>query len=456
MTLAGSVDAAWYERPTGDSWVEAGSHFKVCRSEQEVAPGSGQAQADAEAVAVAALERAREEAIEQAYGFGFERLHARGLLYEREQRRAMIREKAAAMSGGLDVSFPRIEIADEVHEECSCAAGETLLYRVSLLTEYPISSLKGDLNNATWRAGRVANEASVLVGSARELLAEGRWFEALTELSHARRLLAGVSPLPGVLAVRERVGEHMDRAVGSLEAEALAGIQVLTIGERRETAVSFRWTYEWEGERRPAVRLPVAFEPRGFDAVTWNDPETDESGIASCRFVVAFGPAGEHELVWGADASVLSRVLGRDYAARLSEQERHSHPVFLADRLPALSVCMELQGLNAADEAQLMAALESRLKDGGLRVEPCGPDVDLVVRAEVEKRRPEAQPGQTMTAVRLWATAFDQRSATDIGSPSVLVRETAEDERDSEVLALKEAGRLLAVYLSRRSRLSGG
>jgi 16S rRNA U1498 N3-methylase RsmE len=63
--------------------------------------------------------------------------------------------------------------------------------------------------------------------------------------------------------------------------------------------------------------------------------------------------------------------------------------------------------------------------------------------------------------VVLSASAFDQRTASELGATQITAVETVDVEsseggkREAEVLALKEAGRLLAVYFGPRILASG-
>jgi hypothetical protein len=61
----------------------------------------------------------------------------------------------------------------------------------------------------------------------------------------------------------------------------------------------------------------------------------------------------------------------------------------------------------------------------------------------------------------LSASVFDQRTASELGatritaSETVYVDDSEEGRREAEVLALKEAGRLLAIYFGPRILASG-
>ena len=450
--LSGSRGADWYSSDGGENWVERGSHFIVCRSERGAgSPGEPE---DADELTVRSL--AMQGALEQAYAYAFERLEFRGIRYGRGKLAEMVRDKAASRARGEDVDFPRLTLADVVEERCSGTPERGDTYRASLLAEYAIASLRGDVNNARWRAERVASEASVLASSARGLLDQGRWFDAAIELSAALDLLAGVNEQPDVLEAQREISDLIARVAGTLSVEPLDGVQVLEIGERKVAELGFVWTYRWGGRDVRAAHLPVRFEARGFEAVFDNDSETDGDGVAACRVVVAFGSPGEYSAEPVLDADVLAGALGDVYDETLFRIERKAVPVFLVAGSHSLTACIEVDGLDPTDEAQLVSGFARRMELDGFRVEECGPTVDIVVTVGADIRSGGSTGADATVTVRLNASAFDQRIASEIGSPTIVVREDEPEVRDSEVLALKEAGRLLAAYLHRRALLSGG
>jgi len=450
--LSGFRGADWYSSDGGENWVERGSYFVVCRSES----GAGSPGEPEDTDEPTARNLAMQGALEQAYGYAFERLEFRGIRYGQRKLAEMVRDKAASRARGEDVDFPRLTFADAVEERCSSTSERGDTYRASVLAEYPIASLRGDVNNARWRAERVANEASVLASSARGLLDQGRWFDATIELSSALDLLASVNEQPDVLEAQRQISELIARVAGALSVEPLDEVQVLEIGERKTVELGFVWTYRWNGRDVRAAHLPVRFEPRGFEAVFDNDSETDEDGAAVCRVVVAFGTPGECFLEPVLDRGVMAGALGDVYDDKLFRVERKSVPVFLVAGSHSLTACIEVDGLGRADEAQLVSGFTRRMELDGFRVEECGSDVDIVVTVGADIRSSGSTGAGATVTVRLDASAFDQRIASVIGSPAIVVRECEPEVRDSEVLALKEAGRLLAAYLHRRALLSGG
>ncbi len=446
--IEGDAGASWFADREDRTWTEGGSYFAVRVS--DVGSGVGVVEGPQ-----TSPDAARRNAVATAYRFAFQRLASRGVSYEDWQLKRMVEDRVEAVMRGDEVDFPRVKIDGMVVEECSRRGGGAETYRASVLAEYPISHLRGDVNNAELYGQRVRNEAGVLVSSARSLFADGRWLEALVELGKARDLLDTACRQPVGESASEEVGSLMDWAAGSLGVESIGGVQVLDVGERREVEIPFRWSYEWNGRRVMASRLPVSFRPHGFDAVFDNDSETDDSGTASCRVVVAYGEPGEHAIEPRLDFDVISAALGGDYADRIEPFSGPLRRVFLVEGAHALSVCLEIEGVGSADAAQLRAGFARRMEREGFSLEECGADVHVVVSARVELK--SGAVGEQWTAsASVAASAFDQRTALVIGRPSVLANETApEGRRESEVLALKEAGRLLAAYLTDRILMSG-
>ena len=88
-------------------------------------------------------------------------------------------------------------------------------------------------------------------------------------------------------------------------------------------------------------------------------------------------------------------------------------------------------------------------------MDECGPGVNVVVTGRLTiERRGEAE--DRVVEVALDASVFDQRTATDLGGTTITTTQVVdsgiseEGMREAEVLALKEAGRLLAVYFGPR------
>ncbi len=239
-----------------------------------------------------------------------------------------------------------------------------------------------------------------------------------------------------------------------------------------DAVVEFSCTYEWQGRTVGGIGVPVVFGIAGAGAILDADPVTDESGTAVCRIIAAYGRPGEYEIVARLDADVVGAAgcagFGREIRAvarrsreitSLTADDRTpvaSRRIFLVEGAHAISVCVDLEAESATDRAQARAGFVRRMEHDGFRVEECGPDVDVVVTGEVVVLASSVE-GRWSAEATLTGAAFDQRSAADVGETRVTVLETSDEgQREAEVVALKEVGRLFAVYLSKRILTSGG
>ena len=126
----------------------------------------------------------------------------------------------------------------------------------------------------------------------------------------------------------------------------------------------------------------------------------------------------------------------------------------------AISACAQFGDRLDADAAQAVSGFTRRMERDGYRMDACDPEVDIVVTGALS---PSAHGGpESWTAVVvLSASAFDQRTASELGVTRITATETIsaesseEEKREAEVLALREAGRLLAVYFGPRILASG-
>ena len=127
----------------------------------------------------------------------------------------------------------------------------------------------------------------------------------------------------------------------------------------------------------------------------------------------------------------------------------------------AISVCAQFGVRGDADAAQVMSGFTRRMERDGYKMGACGPGVDVVITGTLSLSTRGERDSWTAEAV-LSASAFNQRTASELGTTRITAMETvgagdSEDKkREAEVLALKEAGRLLAVYLGPRILASGG
>jgi hypothetical protein len=428
------------------------------------------------------------DAISSATDAALDLLEHRGVSYDAARRVEIVEEATRAAVRGGDVAFPRMDVIVRSWEECVAGsqgteAGADTTWRASVLVEYPIGLLRGDVRNALWDRERAANEAEVLIASAEEHLAAGRWHAGLLDAASAARVVRATGarleateppPLPPdqvvdgaavtqtatsrllddrLWLVLERSRSAAQRALPVL-ASAVGGVDVVESGASSGTTVEFRCAYEWNGRTVAATGVPVRFEMPGASAVLDAEPATDASGTATCRIIEAHGAPGEYELAVYLDAEAARAALEGTAAgtAWLEDQAPMGRrSVHLVTGAHAISVCARLGEGTDADVAQAAAGFARRMERDGFRMGDCGPDVDVVVTGEVSLNTTGGPGSWTVEAV-LTGTAFDQRTARGLGETSVRATQVSSAEggadarRDAEVLALKEAGRLLAVY----------
>ncbi|MBN2565406.1 MAG: hypothetical protein JXB46_06815 [Candidatus Eisenbacteria bacterium] len=430
------------------------------------------------------------EAAEAALGL----LEQRGVVYEPERRREIIEEAVRTATSKQESPFPRFRIAGSRWKECvhreggmsaSDAAADTA-WSVSILVEYPIGHLRGDINNVVWERGRAVSEAEVLLASVEERLDEGRWMAALGERARVLGLIRGTGIVfppdqlhrdegaaSGDALFEERlrlIGRTMDltgAALATLSAGPIARVEAVEIGTRTDASASFRFTYKWSGRDVEAAGVPVLFTLRDAGAILRPEPVTDDAGLARCGIVAAYGEPGEYALGVAPDLSVVRAVdqsigqllEGRRPVGAAGEPGAHGAgwsaswagvTVHLVAGTHATSVCVEFSGAPAADVAQVSAGFEKRMKADGFLVEGCGASVDVILTGRLAVAS-DGNDDIWTTRVTLTGSAFDQRTAVELGERTFTVSETStEGRRAAEVLALKESGRLLAAYLGSR------
>ncbi len=450
----GETAVPWYDHEDGEWWVDGGSYFVVERSSRHPGAGrshSGRAGAGGHATEEAALGQAAGECVADALRL----LGSRGASFDDAYAAELRASAVTTLAQGDELAFPRMRIAGRVTERCEHLDAASATWRATVLGEYATSELRGDVNNALWESRKLEREAAILLDSSRSYFGEGRWFDGLIELARAERLLETAARPFREEGLAQEIDDLRQWALHAVSIEPDSSIDVLEIGERREAAIGFRCFYEWEGSTVPAVRLPVQFQPLGFEAVMANDHESDERGTAFCRILVAYGEVGGRAITPSIDAAVVEAAIGKSRSLGLSLRNGPPQQVFLVEGAHAVSVCLELTGARDQDAVQLRTGFERRMQSDGYVVEECGASIDVLVRASVAISAAAADEAWIGTAV-IDASAFDQRSAEWIGETMIPVLKEAQTERDSEVLALKEAGRLLAAYLSRRILASGG
>ncbi len=475
-----------------EPWTaEAGKMLSVHRTRhEEPGPPGRTTQGDAMA-----------DAAECAADAALELLSQRGVAYGEERRRGIVDDVVSAAVRGADIAFPRMAIVARGWEECVAVEEETAaapdtVWRAAILVEYPISYLRGDVNNVLWGRSRAANEAEVLRSSAEDHLSAGRWHDGLLDAARiAGVVLATGMPVagapttvmdatPGSTATRDlvsvdaRLRELLQwagsaaRAAETLAARADGVVDVVEAGAAANAIVKFHCTYEWNGATVPAVGVPVRFDMPEASAVLDAGPLTDESGTATCRIAAAYGPPGAYELTVSLDVVAAHAALsGSPDTARAPMDSSDVLPAHILRPLPhetihlvagahAISVCAQLGDGADADAAQVMSGFTRRMERDGYRMGACDPDVAIVVTGTFSLSSSGGRDLWTAEVV-LYASVFDQRTASELGTTritameSVDVEDSEERKREAEVLALKEAGRLLAVYFGPRILASG-
>jgi hypothetical protein len=450
----GDLDAPWYAREAGSWWNDSGSYFIVHRSSPEslvLAADPGAAALLPETTEDAAVW----EAVDAGASDVLRLLGLRDVEYTASEGARLRTRTSRALVGGRQPEFPRAQLAGLVTERCSVGHGAVETWRATILLEYPAAFLQGDANNARWEGQRLESEAGVLYDSARSFFGEGLWLEGLIELAAARRLLERAARPLEANGLVARIEEMMDWARHAVVVEPVSATAVVEIGAREAATAEFACHYEWDGRRIAATRVPIEFEARGFRAVLSCDVESDGNGAAKCRILSAYGEPGSYEIVPVLNARVVSAAVGHPLWGRAALDEGGVVQVFLVAGAHAVTVCLELDGADAQDGAQFRSGYNRRMEAGGFGVGECGPDTDVLVRAAVGVS--SGQQGEEWHAVAaVDASAFDQRSARTLGEAKITVAESSPDAaRDAEVLALKELGRLVAAYYSRRILAAG-
>lgn len=469
-----------------ESWtVEGGNMLSVHRTGEPDADPPGSPTRDG----------AMTKALASAAVAALDLLEQRGVSFEADKRLAIVDEVVDAAARGTRPAFPRVTVADRSWDECVSVeddprAPADTSWLAAVVVEYPIGLLRGDVNNVLWERSRAANEAEVLEASAEEHLTAGRWHDGLLDAARITAVVAAT----GVQLPREETappaagggaGQSPDdrlrgailwswaaaEAVAPLHARPAGGVDVIEAGASACTSIQFQLTYEWNGRVIPAVGVPVRFDMPGASAVLRAEPLTDGSGAATCRILSAYGPPSEYELTVSVDSAAVHAAMtgalapGAGTGPRADAWPRRNavlagHTVHLVTGAHAISVCAAFDQRDGSDAAQVTAGFMRRMERDGFRAGECDPDVDVVITGEFSLVGSD-EHGLWTAQVTLEASAFDQRTASGLGATRVVATQTADAEageksrREAEVLALKEAGRLLAVYFGPRLLASG-
>lgn len=454
LPLEPGREELWLETP-GVWSSERGDMISVHRTEPRTDGGAWAGSAE-EAVAEAAGAAARA---------ALDLLEARGVRYTDDRKSEIAADAAGSAVSGNEMAFPRLKITSRSVEECTSSSTEETSWRAALLVRYPLGLLRGDAVNARWERRRTLREVRVLARSATDHFASGRWLDGLRDRARAldavERTGAPITlPVPGNVASPE--GEFAevlsdpalsDRFVENITVTPRGEVDVVESGAAAGNVIEFECSYRWAGRDVSAVGVPVRFAMEGAGAVLDAEPVTDAVGTARCRIEAAYGPPGPYELTAEVDRAVLAEAgLALPGAGVTPSRVAASSRVYLVEGAHALSVCARFERDDASDEAQLVHGLTRRLEQDGYSVLECGPEVDAILSGTVSlsTREDEGSEGSGKvwtTEVTVFASAFDQRVASHTGETTVTVTESSDrGRRETEVLALKEAGRLVAVY----------
>lgn len=452
--VQGDVDAPWYAREAGSWWTDEGSYFVVHRSSPESLVLAANPDAAA-SLPETTEEAAVWEAVDAGAADVLRLLSSREVAYTASESVHLRTGTSRALAEGGEPNFPRVRLAGRVTERCARERDAVETWRATVLLEYPAAFVQGDANNARWESERLQREVTVLRDSAMSFFDEGLWLEGLIELAAAMRLLERAARPLEVDGLVGSLEELMNWARHVVVVEPATATAVVEIGARDETTLEFFCYYEWDGRRIPASRVPIEFDERGFDAVLSRDAESDASGSVKCRILAAYGEPGSYEIVPRLNQAAVAAAVGHPLWGHAALREGDGLQVFLVEDAHALTVCLELEAADASDGTQLRSGFTRRMEADGFGVVECGPDVDVLIQLAVELSTRE-QGGAWRADATAVVSAFDQRSARALGGTTISVMESSDAAaRDAEVLALKEVGRLVAAYYSRRILVAG-
>lgn len=414
------------------------------------------------------------DAISSAVSSATDLLARRGVHFEPTKREEIERRAVRAITGGREPTLPRVGIRGRLVERCESRAGDGAGWRARVLADYPVGRLRGDVNNVVWERERLVREVGVLRESAGDFFVHGRWLDGVSELGRAAASLArGGFPRPGDVAddemsTVETEADFLRRGLAGDLAEVLDSLELSPAGpapaveagsvERASMAVSA--VFSWGGSVRPALGVPILYAATGGVAIVEGDAVTDAEGRARCEIVAAYGGAGGRSVEVVVDAAAVAAAAGRDVWRLLdapggggdsrTDLPGLALPFYVVEGGHGTTVCLEVEAESEADAAVVRQACAGALARDGFVVMACGPDADLLleITASVSSYEDDSL-WWAETAVEV--SAVDQRSVESVGETTIAVfDEIGRSRRDSEVAVLREAGRLAAVYLSRR------
>ncbi len=434
--VEGQAARFWSEAQDG-WWQEGGSMLLVGRSEEESGPAG-------------ALAAACRDAAPSVLDL----LARRGVSYSDERRREIEEGLAQSLASEGSATFPRAGINRDIIEHCTREPGSAGHWRSRVLIEYPIAYLRGDASNVEWERDKLAREAATLVESAEGFFDEGLWLEGQSELSRATLAYEAMGlPVAGVprdIVIQKTVDRITEATAQGLTIEPDVATAPLIIRAGETVEIRFRLTFVWNEVRVPAVGVPVAFEDPEWGVIVRSDRVSGSEGTASVTIQAAEtrGPGEIHAHI---DRTALKTTSVHRLTHFIADDSSGASVKVQVIPERGVSVCLDLETVDAPAARRVIDAFGLALSRYGCTLELCGPGTDIIVRGELITSIVTSSDGGEQILAVLGAEAFDQRTAATIARTTVRVElPWREDRRESEALASREVGRLLAVYLESR------
>jgi len=436
-----AVDSAWWQ-DGGNMWCVASTAEPVAQDNEALAGSRDEA-----------IARAAERLLPGA----FDMLERRGVVLSRSRRDEATREFANAVARGEEADFPRVSIQETVVEQCESAEGADH-WRARLLAEYPIGVLRGDVKHAQWEGRRLQREMEMRIVSAEGLLADGRWLDGLLQMYEADDLLRrlGAKSVTGDTALNLRRNFTDEEGVFAPRFVRVGGQGPLVLNAGARASVRYRLEYRMAEKWIRASGVPVVVYGGSLVRPVTGVTETDASGEIAFDVAAGSEPGDDSFHIV---AEVFPRL--RLMLPAGTADQKPDVAAEIVQRVVVLSsrdatVCVEINAERAGEDVddsdvdRVREALSNSLKALGVPLVDCGPHASLVVTADVILSTQEAH-GAWVAHAECSVRAFDQRLAEDVGRVSFEVQESLESSaRDAEMLALREVGRLIAVYLEPR------
>ena len=430
-----AADGAW--------WQDGGSMRCVVSSVPPDEAGG--------AVGAPTRDEAIARAAERLLPGAFEMLDRRGAALSPLRRGEATEEFEGAVARGESSAFPRVAIREAVVELCRTSEGAEH-WRARLLAEYPIGVLRGDVAHARWEGRRLQREMDMRIKSAEDLLADGRWLEGMLQMHQAHVLLRRLGGARGDGDAAARLNhDFTDRdGVFAPRFVRVGGQDPLVLASGGREVVRYRLEYRLGGVWVPASGVPVVVESGDLVRPVVMTAETGPSGEIAFEVAAGVEPGDDQ-------FRIVAEVFPREHLllpAGIADQ-RYDVAAEFVQRVIVLStreatVCAEVDVDDEGSAARVRTALATSLDVLGASLVECGPDAALVVSADVALSVTETH-GAWLATVVCEARVFDQRFADEAGAVEFEVRESSgSSARDAEALALRETGRLIAVYLDPR------